>query len=116
MYATFGSKPGILRALLDRLEEEGDPTRLATDLQASAGPPEQARALAGYHRRLFERGVDVIAASVGSVAVDPDVADHVQAGHERRRAAQRDVVRGWIAPGPCARAWVRPRRATSCGP
>lgn len=99
VYATFGSKPGILRALLDRLEDEADPARLADDLQSAGSPPDQARALAGYHRRLFQRGADVIAASVGSVAVDPDVAQHVRTGHDRRRAAQRDVIRHWQRVG-----------------
>lgn len=99
VYATFGSKSGVLLALLDRLEVEADPARLARDLERATDPPAQARAIAGYHRRLFERGADVIAATVGSIATDPDIAEHVRTGHDRRRAGQRDLVRAWHRDG-----------------
>lgn len=99
VYAAFGSKPGILLALLERLEADADPDRLASDLATGHSPREQLGALVAYHRRLFERGADVIAASVGSVATDPDIADHVRTGHDRRRAAQARIVRRWHRDG-----------------
>lgn len=111
VYAAFGSKPGILLALLERLETDADPERLARGLRTALTPRDQVRAIAGYHRRLFERGADVIAASVGSVATDPDIAAHVRTGHDRRRASLAAVIDGWRRDGRL-RAGVGPGEAT----
>ncbi len=99
VYAAFGSKPGILAALLERLERDADPDRLASELLAAGTPHDQVRAIAGYHRRLFQAGAEVIAASLGSIATDADLARHVRNGHDRRRAGQAAVVRSWERTG-----------------
>jgi AcrR family transcriptional regulator len=97
VYATFGSKAAILIALLDRLEEAaaagGPLPGRGTD------PASQVRSLVSFHRRLFEQGADVIAAGLGAVATDPDLAAHVDTGHRRRRAAQAGVVEDWHRRG-----------------
>ena len=110
VYAAFGSKAGILLGLLDRLEAGAGTGRLARELRAAVGPREQAGSLAGFHRRMFERGADVIAASVGSVAADPDIAAHVRTGHDRRRASVASIVEAWAREG-YLRAGQRPREA-----
>ena len=99
VYAAFGSKPGILAALLERLELDADPDRFASDLRSANTAHDQVRAIAAYHRRLFQVGAEVIAASLGSVATDADLDRHVRSGHDRRRAGQAAVVRSWQHAG-----------------
>lgn len=97
VYATFGSKAAILIALLDRLEADAGPDGGGTGL--AGDPHAQLKALVGFHRRLYERGADVIAVGLGSAAGDPDVAAHVDTGHRRRRVAQAAVVSAWHREG-----------------
>ena len=115
VYAAFGSKPGILAALLERLERDADPDRLAADLRTANTVAEQVRAIAAYNRRFFQRGAEVIAASLGSVATDADLACHVRSGHDRRRAAQAALVRSWGKAARSATVSAGPRRRTCYG-
>lgn len=98
VYAAFGSKAAILIALLDRLEADADAGE-ETRSGPAGSPHEQLTALVAFHRRLYERGADVIAVGLGSVATDPDLAAHVDTGHRRRRAGQVAVVNEWHRRG-----------------
>lgn len=99
VYATFGSKAAILIALLDRLEADAGPGDMAAHSGGAVSPDQQLAALVAFHRRLYERGADVIAVSLGSVATDPDLAAHVDTGHRRRRASQVALVAEWHRHG-----------------
>ncbi len=98
VYAAFGSKAAILIALLDRLEADADAGEAARARPADS-PQQQLTALVAFHRRLYERGADVIAVGLGSVATDPDLSAHVDTGHRRRRDGQVAVVNAWHRMG-----------------
>ena len=103
VYATYGSKAAILSALLDRLEAEALAARASgahgSPYGTSTDPRRQLRDMVDFHRRLFERGAEVITVALGSTASDPDIAAHVAAGQQRRRAAQLPLVTAWHRAG-----------------
>src|ERR671919_655371 len=73
VYGAFGSKGGILTALLGRLEAEAGGETLMRDLAAARTARQQLAQVAAFNRRLFEAGADIIAIALGSTAVDADV-------------------------------------------
>lgn len=104
VYASFGSKGGILTALLNELEATAGGRTLMEDLRAATTPREQLLVVAAFNRRLFHAAADVLEIALGSTAVDPDVASWAKEGDRRRREGQARLVAGWHA----ARA-LRPR-------
>ncbi len=111
VYASFGSKAAILIAVLDGVEADADADGAATSIATASSPRAQLREIAAFHRRLFERGADVIAVALSGAGADPDLAAHVAAGHRRRRAAQLPVVRDWHQKG-ALRPGLRAREAS----
>jgi AcrR family transcriptional regulator len=100
VYAVFGTKAGVLLALLDRMEADADPARLAREVAAAAGAPRrQLGASVAFHRRLFEPWAEVIAIAHGATAADPEVAAWVAEGHRRRHAGQARLAQEWAAVG-----------------
>jgi AcrR family transcriptional regulator len=99
VYGAFGSKGGILTALLDRLDAEAGGERLMNQLRATPTVAAQLDVVAAFNRRLFEGGADVIALAIGSAAVDPDVAAWAAEGDRRRREGQGRLVGAWHAAG-----------------
>ena len=99
VYGAFGSKGGILTALLGRLEAEAGGETLMRDLAAARTARQQLAQVAAFNRRLFEAGADIIAIALGSTAVDADVAAWAAEGDRRRRAGQAHIVGGWHAAG-----------------
>jgi TetR/AcrR family transcriptional regulator, regulator of cefoperazone and chloramphenicol sensitivity len=99
VYGTFGSKGGILTALLGRLEEQAGLEELIGALRAAPTPQEQLRLVAAFNRRLFEQGADIIAIVRGWTAADPDVAAWMDEGDRRRREGQAPLIANWHAAG-----------------
>jgi TetR/AcrR family transcriptional regulator, regulator of cefoperazone and chloramphenicol sensitivity len=99
IYSAFGSKGGILTALLGRLEQQAGLDDLITQLRAAQNPDEQLRLVAAFNRRLFERGADIITIVRGWTAADPDVAAWMEEGDRRRRDGQAPLVASWQASG-----------------
>jgi len=99
VFGVFGSKAGILNALLDDLEETAGSTTLADTLGTARTPRDQLERVVAFNRRLFEMGADLLDVAEGSRAGDADLAAHVAEGHRRRREAQRPLVAGWAARG-----------------
>ena len=95
VYAAFGSKGGILTDLLGRLEAQAGGERLMDDLAAAPSPIAQVEVVAGFNRRLFEGGADILAIALGTTAVDPEVAQWAAEGDRRRREGQARIVAGW---------------------
>lgn len=111
IYAVFGSKAGVLLALLDQMETDADPERLAREVAAAIGEPRrQLRAGIAFHRRLFEPWAEVIALAHGATAANPEVADWVAEGHRRRHGSQARLAREWAAVG-VLRSGLSGRRA-----
>jgi TetR/AcrR family transcriptional regulator, regulator of cefoperazone and chloramphenicol sensitivity len=98
VYASVGSKRGIVLALLDRMEIEGGNEELRRELAASKDPRWQLRAIVRFNRRLFERGRDVLDVVMATRA-DADVEAFGQAGEARRREGQARWVRAWAEAG-----------------
>lgn len=99
VFAVFGSKAGILNALLDDLEATVGSEVLAERLRSATTPHDQLQRIVAFNRRLFELGADLLDVAEGSRAGDAELADHVAEGHRRRREAQRPVVAAWAARG-----------------
>jgi AcrR family transcriptional regulator len=98
VYASVGSKRGIVLALLDRMEAEGGNEELRQKLGASDDPREQLRAIVCFNQQLFERGRDVLDVVMAARA-DPDVEAFGRAGEARRREGQARWVRTWAEAG-----------------
>jgi len=98
VYASVGSKRGIVLALLDRMEIEGGNEELRRELAASKDPRRQLRAIVRFNRRLFERGRDVLDVVMATRA-DADVEAFGRAGEARRREGQARWVRAWSEAG-----------------
>jgi AcrR family transcriptional regulator len=98
VYASVGSKRGIVLALLDRMEIEGGNEELRRELGASKDPHRQLRAIVRFNRRLFERGRDVLDVIMATRA-DADVEAFGRAGEARRREGQARWVHAWSEAG-----------------
>src|SRR3712207_2469064 len=71
VYASVGSKRGIVLALLDRMEVEGGNEELRRELGSSKDPKRQLRAIVRFNRRLFGRGQGVFKVATSAEA-DPE--------------------------------------------
>ncbi|MEU5955035.1 helix-turn-helix domain-containing protein [Streptomyces sp. NPDC047525] len=60
VYAAYGNKTGLVRALVDAADLSADMPQLLTELEAASGPERQLAAMAAYDRRLFEHAGDLI--------------------------------------------------------
>ena len=98
VYASVGSKRGIVLALLDWMEVEGGNEELRRELEASKDPRRQLRAIVRFNRQLFERGEDVLKVVMVARA-DPDVGAFGREGEVRRREGQAVWVREWAEAG-----------------
>ena len=98
VYASVGSKRGIVLALLDWMEVEGGNEELRRELEASKDPRRQLRAIVRFNRQLFERGQDVLKVVMVARA-DPDVGAFGREGEVRRREGQAHSVCAWAEAG-----------------
>ncbi len=103
VYAGFGSKRGILFALLDEMAVNADVEQLAAALEAAAGDPaRQLRERIAFNVRFFAGGIDLVSI-VGRVAgAEPDLNAMWEEGESRRYGAYRAVVEEWARAGALA--------------
>ncbi len=88
VYAAYGDKAGLVRAVADGVTISADMAEMLTELEdASAGPERQLAAMAAYDRRLFERSGDVIALVREAGRTEPALA----AGYDEGRRAGDDT-------------------------
>lgn len=103
VYAIFGSKRGILMALLDQLAVEADPATLARSLEDAAGDePRQLRALLAFNIRFYSAGIDLIDVARTVQGVEDDLRAMWQEGEARRRRSVAGVVTDWERAGALA--------------
>jgi AcrR family transcriptional regulator len=74
VYAIFGSKRGILRAIRDTWHERTHIREVINNNQQSANPAERLDQLAEATRRQWELGAEVTAIYTGAAAADPRAA------------------------------------------
>lgn len=74
VYAIFGSKRGILRAIRDSWHERTHIHEVLNSSQQTANPEERLRQLAEATRKQWEMGAEVTAIYTGAAAADPRAA------------------------------------------
>lgn len=98
VYAVFGSKAGVLVALLDDLERAAGAASYMEAIDAASDARERLGQIVAFHCRLFETALDVILLAQTSSA-DPRVRPFVEEGDRRRRAACERWVAGFQSAG-----------------
>jgi AcrR family transcriptional regulator len=89
VYAIFGSKRGILRAIRDAWHERTHIREVLSSSQQSTNPQERLEQLAEATRRQWEMGAEVTAIYTGAAAADPRAAAELtQALAGRREGLQ----------------------------
>jgi AcrR family transcriptional regulator len=90
--AAFGSKRGVLAALVDPLASAGPPRDLVDQIRAADDPRHRLRLVAELTRRSYERSVPEFELMRGAAAVAPEVTAVAQQVETRRRANQVRLV------------------------
>ena len=85
LYTTFGSKQGLLVALVDTVREQSQSQVLGEQIVQTDDPLEMVRLAARIRRQVLERGGDVVATFREGAAGDPEVAAAYEEGHRRTR-------------------------------
>jgi AcrR family transcriptional regulator len=98
-YKAFGSKRGVLFALLDGMPAAADPATLASALASAPDSGRQLALLVDYRLRLYAGSFDVLTAVRAASAQDPDVAAVWREGEDRRRRNHQKLLSSWHARG-----------------
>jgi len=96
--AVFGSKRGVLAALVDLLAAVGPPHDLVDRLRAATDPRQRLRLVAELSRRAYEASVPVIAPEIAAAA---DQVESRRRGNQTRLVAylqERGCLRGDLSP------------------
>jgi TetR/AcrR family transcriptional regulator, regulator of cefoperazone and chloramphenicol sensitivity len=110
VYAIYGSKAGLAMALVDAIEAAADLGQSSTELDAAAGHPEQQLAvLAGFDRRLFERGGDVVTLLRDAGRSEPSLQEAYAQGRSRADRSRQAIFAAW--PPGTLRPGMTPRLA-----
>jgi AcrR family transcriptional regulator len=94
VYATYGGKAGLARALVDAAALTADRARQLEELESAPDPAGQLAAMAAFDRRLFERAGDVIALVREAGG---DLADLYANGRRDADEVRRQVFESWPA-------------------
>ncbi len=109
--AVFGSKRGVLAALVDPLAAAGPPRDLVDRLRATAEPRQRLRLVAELARRAYEASVPELELMRSAAAVAPEVAAAARQVESRRHANQARLA-GWLHEQGALRAGLEPAGAT----
>jgi AcrR family transcriptional regulator len=85
LYSTFGSKQGLLLALVDTVREQAESQELGERMVRSDDPIEMVRLAARIRRQILERCGDVVTTFREGAAGDADVAAAYEEGQRRTR-------------------------------
>jgi AcrR family transcriptional regulator len=99
VYASAGTKPTLLRLLLDRIDEEAGIGELAGQLFTSTEPKQILGLEVQITRQLAERCGDIIAALQSAAGVEPELAATFAAGMARHRAGAEATVQRLLGLG-----------------
>lgn len=94
VYAAYGNKTGLARALVDAAGLEADVGRQLTEIEA-ADPAGQLAAMVAFDRRLFERAGDVIALVRDAGRTEPDLAALYTESRRRADDVRIEVFTAW---------------------
>ncbi len=103
VYASLGSKKGILMALLDEMAADADLAGMRAAVAAATGDPRrQLRERLAFTIRFYAGGADLIQIARTVAGVEPDLREMWNEGEERRHAAAESLVTEWEAAGALA--------------
>jgi AcrR family transcriptional regulator len=85
LYSTFGSKQGLLLALVDTVREQAESQVLGERMEHTDDPLELVRLAARIRRQILERCGDIVATFREGAAGDPEVAAAYDEGQRRTR-------------------------------
>ncbi len=86
IYATFGSKAGVVMGLVDLLDEEADVEVIHADIQRAVDPRETLRHTARIGRQIRERCGDIVNMARQGASTDERLASVLGEGIRRRHA------------------------------
>jgi AcrR family transcriptional regulator len=86
--AAFGSKRGVLAALVDPLASAGPPRDLVDQIRAARDPRHRLRLVAELTRRTYEASLPEFELMRGAAAVAPEITAVARQVESRRRANQ----------------------------
>lgn len=101
MFATFGSKAGLVRAMLAELEESSGEREFVAQVMAEPDPRRKLALFIGWLSTFVATGASVLRAAFEARA-DPDVAALIRAGDAARLAGCRQMARMWSDAGVLA--------------
>ncbi|MFV0131857.1 TetR/AcrR family transcriptional regulator [Streptomyces sp. HMX87] len=98
VYATYGNKTGLTRALADAADLSADVAQLVAELEdPTADPASQLAAMAAFDRRLFQRAGDIITLVREAGRSEPELAAFYRDGRRRADAVRVQVFATWPA-------------------
>ncbi|MGY2031953.1 TetR/AcrR family transcriptional regulator [Nocardia gipuzkoensis] len=95
VYAAYGSKKGLVWALVDAADVSGDMPRMLAELETCPTPAQQLAAMAGYDRRLFERAGHLIALVREFGRTEPELATLYAQAREVADRTRVEVFSSW---------------------
>lgn len=98
VYATFGSKAGIVGSLLAHLEEEARLPEMIASLEAEQNPHAQLRIFTAWIRRLYGMSIDIFSAVIQSQS-QPEMSAIRQNGDANRLRGCRLLAGTWAEAG-----------------
>lgn len=103
LYSAFGSKSGVLRGLIDLIDEEADVLALFEAMMTAEDPRDALMLFARIRRQIRERCGDVVTVMRAGARIDADIGTAWAEGMRRRHAGiARMVARladaGWLRP------------------
>src|SRR5215471_3546420 len=109
--AAFGSKRGVLAALVDPLASVGPPRHLVDQIRAAADPSDRLRLVAELTRHAYEASVPEFELMRSAAAIAPEIAAAARQVESRRRANQERLV-GFFREEGVLRGDLDPDQAT----
>lgn len=98
VYSVFGTKGGIVAAILEDLQESAGESPRVAEMVAEEDPYRQLRLFVSWIRTLFEQGAPIVRATLAAQG-DPDVAALADRGDQNRRYGTRELTGMWASNG-----------------
>jgi len=98
VYSVFGSKGGIVAAILEDLQESAGESPRVAEMVSEEDPHRQLRLFVSWIRTFFEQGAPVVRAVLDAQS-DPDVVALADRGDQNRRYGTRELAGMWASKG-----------------
>lgn len=92
IYDSVGSKAELVRAMNDLIDEESGIAEIARTIETLEDPPDLVAVPARISRRILERCGDIVRASLGAAASDPELGAVAEVGRERHHRGVQGLV------------------------